>query len=137
MKRQFVILFLLSFVLFGGCDWLKELRPGDDTSNNNANNNSSNVTVIIQNTYVVPNLESGLKVAKPTACYYSGQPYSIYLRCETAGAVIKYTTNGYDPKFYGLVYSGIPLNVAPGTLLLVYAFKSGYVDSDLVAYSIR
>jgi alpha-tubulin suppressor-like RCC1 family protein len=73
------------------------------------------------------------KVATPTFSVASGTyatTKSVTLSCYTAGATIRYTTDGTDPTVSSPAYSAaIPINVS--TVLKARAFKSGLPDSNV------
>jgi hypothetical protein len=59
------------------------------------------------------------------------EPFEVEITTTTAGATIRYTTNGTMPQLTnGLVYSG-PIHLAGTTVLRAAAFKSGYQSSDV------
>jgi hypothetical protein len=57
---------------------------------------------------------------------------SVSLTCGTAGAVIRYTTNGTDPTATSQVFS-TPINLTATTTLKTRAFKAGMADSPVVS----
>lgn len=60
-------------------------------------------------------------------------PQNISIFCGTAGATIKYTTNGSTPSSTnGFVYSS-PINISSSTTLKIVAYKSGMTDSDIIS----
>jgi hypothetical protein len=81
--------------------------------------------------YVGLDLAAGHVVGIPTFSPVGGQygsPQSVALRSETAGATIRYTTDGGDPAS-GAVYSG-PIAVGVGTTVLrAAATKTGMLPS--------
>jgi ribosomal protein L40E len=74
------------------------------------------------------------EVATPTfspagGTYSSTQ--SVTISCSTAGATIRYTTDGSNPtSTTGTVYSG-PISVSSSMTLKAIAYGSGYTDSDV------
>lgn len=79
---------------------------------------------------------SNFKVSAPTLASVGGtevgQPV-VKLSCTTMGAVIKYTTDGSDPKSYGNTYNdqaGITFN--DDVTLKFVAIKANYLESDVV-----
>jgi len=77
------------------------------------------------------------KVATPTASptpdtYSSTQ--NVTLSCTTAGATIRYTTNGSEPTSSSTQYSS-PITVAATTTIKAKAFKSGLTDSDTASFT--
>jgi hypothetical protein len=81
------------------------------------------------------------KVAKPSINpapgTYTG-PVSVSISTVTAGAAIRYTTNGADPTSGSPVYSG-PLTFNSSVTVKARAFKSGMSDSDVATatYSVQ
>jgi len=72
------------------------------------------------------------KVATPTfspaqGTYSSSQ--SVAISCGTAGATIRYTTDGSEPTSSSTAYSD-PISVSATTTVKAKAFKSGMTDSD-------
>lgn len=61
---------------------------------------------------------------------YSGEK-TISILCNTAGATIKYTTDGSEPGINGNTYTN-PFTISNDTILKVKAFKTGMLDSDTV-----
>jgi uncharacterized repeat protein (TIGR02543 family) len=77
---------------------------------------------------------SPLVVSSPVFNILSGNystVQSVNISCPTAGAVIRYTTDGSTPSSLSTVYSG-PILVKDGTATIkAKAFKSGMTDSDI------
>mgnify|MGYP001788024888 CR=1 FL=1 len=76
-------------------------------------------------------ITSSTTVATPTfspagGTYTAAQ--SVTLSCATAGATIRYTTNGSEPTASSTQYTGA-INVASTTTIKAKAFKSGMTDS--------
>jgi len=72
------------------------------------------------------------RVATPTfspagGTYSSAQ--NVTISCSTAGATIRYTTNGSEPTSSSTQYSG-PITVNSTTTIKAKAFKSGMTDSE-------
>ncbi|HYF48607.1 MAG TPA: chitobiase/beta-hexosaminidase C-terminal domain-containing protein [Planctomycetota bacterium] len=59
---------------------------------------------------------------------------TVTLTCATAGATIRYTTNGTDPIATSAAYTA-PLIVSAATTIKARAFKSGMTDSDITSAS--
>jgi hypothetical protein len=82
--------------------------------------------------------EPKVKTPKYTLCanYISG-PRTITITCDTPGATIYYTTNGYEPSDASAVYS-TPVLVDDGTILQACAYKAGYIPSEIksVTYTV-
>ncbi|EFM12237.1 Carbohydrate binding family 6 [Paenibacillus curdlanolyticus YK9] len=76
------------------------------------------------------------KAATPTFSPVGGGTYAtaqnVTLATATAGAVIKYTTDGTTPTAASLTYTG-PITVATTTSVKAIAIKSGMADSDLAS----
>ncbi len=76
------------------------------------------------------------KVATPTFSPAAGtynNNQSVALSCGTAGATIRYTTNGTDPtKTTGTVYS-TNISVTGTTTIKAIAYKDGLTDSDVAS----
>ena len=74
------------------------------------------------------------KCATPTFSVAQGTyntAQSVTLSCGTAGATIKYTTNGDDPDAdHGTVYNGA-ITVDKDMVIKAYAYKDGMEDSDV------
>ncbi len=62
--------------------------------------------------------------------YASAQ--NVTISCTTAGAAIRYTTNGSDPTSLSTLYSN-PINIASTTTIKAKAIKSGWTDSAIAA----
>jgi hypothetical protein len=57
--------------------------------------------------------------------------FAVTITCDTAGATIRYTTNGVPPtETTGTVYSG-PITISRTTTLRAAAYKAGYEPSDI------
>ncbi len=86
-----------------------------------------------------PNGEGALGVVSDTKFsvnrgFYDA-PFSLAVTCATAGAEIRYTTNGSPPSpTNGFVFSG-PIAVAGHSVIRAAAFKSGWVPSDVDTHS--
>ena len=73
-------------------------------------------------------------VAEPTFSAAAGgytSAQSVTLTSATAGATIRYTTNGSTPNSSSMVYS-VPINITESKIIRAYATKSGMADSSLV-----
>lgn len=73
----------------------------------------------------------GSNVATPVASVIGGTytaSQTVALSCATAGASIRYTTNGFEPAADDSLYS-TSITVATDTILKAKAFKSGVADS--------
>ncbi|MCB5234542.1 MAG: SUMF1/EgtB/PvdO family nonheme iron enzyme [Candidatus Cloacimonetes bacterium] len=57
-------------------------------------------------------------------------PQSVLISCATAGAVIRYTTNGISPTSSSTLYEGA-IQINPNTMLKARAFKEDWNDSDI------
>ena len=77
-------------------------------------------------------------VADPVVDYGRGfysAPVQIALTCATAGATIRYTTNGTVPGLTnGLPYAG-PISIQQTTTLRAVAFRDGWRSSQIVTHS--
>ena len=103
------------------------------------------ISITAQTTFKVKAFKGGMadsdtlsttitKVATPTFSFVkNGESGTVTMGCSTAGAVIKYTTDGSEPtENNGTVYSGaITLN-GTSTKYRIKAFLSGCVDSEEV-----
>ncbi|MBN1669487.1 MAG: CotH kinase family protein, partial [Kiritimatiellae bacterium] len=82
--------------------------------------------------WLVPGLVLGATVATPTFSKSHGfydSAFSVSIACSTAGAQIRYTTDGSKPTAsHGTVYSG-PLSISKTTCLRAAANKSGMTTS--------
>jgi hypothetical protein len=76
----------------------------------------------------------GVKVATPTFSIVAGtyaQSQSVVVSTTTAGATIRYTTNGVNPtQTYGTVYTG-PITVSKTQTLKAIACAAGKLDSNI------
>jgi alpha-tubulin suppressor-like RCC1 family protein len=94
----------------------------------NGTNTNSNVPTL------VVNLRLGDQVATPTFSPEGGfyiQAQSMTVSCATAGATIRYTTDGREPTASDqVIASGSSLNVANTTFLRAKAFKTGSSPSN-------
>jgi alpha-tubulin suppressor-like RCC1 family protein len=73
-----------------------------------------------------------LKPARPSFSPGAGNyttPQNVTISCATAGAVIRYTTDGSDPTAASTQYTA-PVAVASGFTLRAKAFKATWTDSD-------
>jgi hypothetical protein len=66
----------------------------------------------------------------PTPGTYTGS-VTVTISCSTSGAVIHYTTDGTTPTTSSPTYSN-PITVSTTTTFYAKAFKSGYIDSNVV-----
>jgi hypothetical protein len=66
----------------------------------------------------------------------SSGPQTITLSCATAGASVRYTTDGVTvpTSTTGVIYSG-PFTISKTTNIKVVAYKSGMTDSSVVSYT--
>ena len=64
--------------------------------------------------------------------YTSAQ--NVTLSCATAGAAIRYTTNGTEPTSASTLYAG-PISVATSTTIKAKAFRSGLADSATATFA--
>ena len=62
---------------------------------------------------------------------FSGEAFSLKITCATAGASIRYTTDGSVPTQNSKLYSG-PITVSTGTVVRAKAFLSGLVPSQQI-----
>lgn len=61
---------------------------------------------------------------------FADTPFNLVITCATAGATIRYTTNGTPPNATtGFVYSG-PIAISGTTVLRAAAFRAGYLPSN-------
>jgi hypothetical protein len=77
------------------------------------------------------------KVSKPSISPYSMStttPVTVYITCSTAGATIRYTTNGVAPTSISTIYRS-PFTLSSSATVLAKAFKSGMKDSDVASAS--
>jgi alpha-tubulin suppressor-like RCC1 family protein len=72
-------------------------------------------------------LQPALPVISPAGGAYTS-PRTVTITTTTAGAVMRYTTDGTDPTPSSPAYGGA-LPIATGTTLKAKAFKSGWTDS--------
>lgn len=73
-------------------------------------------------------------VADPGRGFYSA-PILVALTCPTAGAIIRFTTNGTAPTLAtGFQYSG-PISIQRTTPLRVAAFRAGWRSSQVITHS--
>lgn len=70
-------------------------------------------------------------VFSPAGGTYSS-PQVVTITCQTAGATIRYTTNGSEPNQSSAVYTG-PITISSTTVLKAKAFKAGMNDSPTVS----
>ena len=94
-----------------------------------SHNNNSLATAV----YSDVSIDTGGNVAAPTFSPGSGtytSAQSVTLSSATAGAVIRYTTNGSTPTKISPIYSG-PINVSTSSIITAYASKSGMTDSSV------
>ena len=68
----------------------------------------------------------------PSAITFFANSHSVTLQCATAGATIRYTTNGSEPTSSSTAYS-TPITITGTTTIKAKAFKSGYRDSETFA----
>ncbi len=83
-------------------------------------------------TYVIVVL-SPPKVTTPVFTPFGGSYSSsqnVTLSCNTAGATIRYTSDGSDPSSLSATYS-TPIQVNANTTIKARAFMSGMIDSDI------
>jgi hypothetical protein len=97
-------------------------------------------SAVMQAQYTV--VSAGGKVATPdfkdkvgnpisTALPGSAYPYSVTVTCATAGALMRFTLNGQDPRYGSAIYSGSVVQVRSGQTLRAYAYKVGWTNSDV------
>lgn len=94
-----------------------------------------NDSAIVSATYTISADQPVETVATPTfsipaGTYASAQ--NVAITCATAGATIRYTTNGSEPTSSSSVYSG-PVNISITSTLKAKAIKSGMNDSVTVS----
>ena len=65
----------------------------------------------------------------PAATTFATDTLSVTLACATAGATIRYTTDGSDPTSSSTVYSA-PITISGTTTIKAKAFKSDYIESE-------
>jgi hypothetical protein len=93
-------------------------------------------------TSAVSQAEYFFRVANPLLSVpsgsYSGQQ-SVTMSVTTAGAQIRYTTNGSDPSdVNGILYDGTPIlisNTTQPTIVKAIAYLGGWVNSNIVSYT--
>lgn len=74
-------------------------------------------------------LVSGLRVQRPTMSY-NDDTYTVTLNCATAGATIRYTTDGTNPtSTTGNVYTA-PFTVSATCTIIFQAYKDGLIASE-------
>ncbi len=71
-------------------------------------------------------------ISPPGGVYDYGQSVNVTMSCPTAGATIRYTTDGSTPTAASAVYSG-PFNIATTTTVKAKAFKEGWMPSPLAS----
>lgn len=95
------------------------------------------LTVIPGGSLVVPTGPRGVpgdgifQVATPVIVPNSGTyggPVSVSMTCATAGAIIRYTTNGTEPTEFSTAFS-TPFEVSTATTVRAKAFKTGWLIS--------
>jgi regulation of enolase protein 1 (concanavalin A-like superfamily) len=94
---------------------------------------SHNNSTLSTATYSDVSIDTGGSVAAPTFSPGSGtytSAQSVTLSSATAGAVIRYTTNGSTPTNISPIYNG-PINIDASTTITAYASKSGMTDSSV------
>ncbi len=100
--------------------------------------NYPNANVCLKALSVTQALE---KTATPTfspdgGIFYASQ--NVFVTCATAGAVIRYTTDGSEPSENSAIVSG-PISISCGTILKAKAWKNGLLASDVksASYSLK
>ena len=68
----------------------------------------------------------------PAATTFVTDTLSVTLACATAGATIRYTTDGSEPTSSSTEYSA-PITISDTTTIKAKAFKSDYIESDTVS----
>lgn len=68
----------------------------------------------------------------PAAMKFMTDSLDVTLACATAGATIRYTTDGTEPTTSSLAYSA-PITISGTTTIKAKAFKSNYIASDTVS----
>ncbi|MDD3051414.1 MAG: chitobiase/beta-hexosaminidase C-terminal domain-containing protein, partial [Candidatus Cloacimonetes bacterium] len=91
---------------------------------NNVNISEGNNTVNIN----VYSITVAAPTFNPPEGTYTGSQ-SVIISCATAGATIRYTTNGSDPTATSAVYSS-PVNISSTTTLKAKGFKEGWNTSS-------
>ena len=78
---------------------------------------------------VIVDMNNKIKVAQPIVSVNQSN-FSVSITCGTAGAEIRYTTNGAEPTESSTLYSGA-FTIDPPTTIKAKAFKSGMISSDV------
>lgn len=65
----------------------------------------------------------------PTVTYSA--PVQVTMSCDTEGAGIHYTSDGFDPSIISTLYNG-PISISTTTTIKAIAIKDGMDDSDIV-----
>ncbi|MBW4361040.1 chitobiase/beta-hexosaminidase C-terminal domain-containing protein [Flavobacterium taihuense] len=94
---------------------------------------SHNIGTLATATYSDVSINTGGTVATPTFSPVAGtytSPQSVTLSTTTAGAVIRYTTNGSTPTNISPIYTS-PINVSASSTIKAYASKSGMTNSNI------
>lgn len=82
---------------------------------------SATYTIVILENAAIPTFNP------PGGDYLTAQ--SVFISCATAGATIRYTTNGVEPDSSSAIYTG-PISINSSGLLSAKAFKSGWNESE-------
>ena len=96
-------------------------------------------SAVLAGTYTISYYQVGTPTFSPAAGTYDA-PQSVYINHD-AGSTAYYTTDGSDPKVYGVAYDdgppAVPIDVAVSTAnpIRVYATEPGYTDSAEAAAS--
>lgn len=96
-------------------NWFVRAFPGEDATNKPSPSACA--------------LVSGLRVQRPTMSY-NDDTYTVTLNCATAGATIRYTTDGTNPtSTTGNVYTA-PFTVSATCTIIFQAYKDGLIASE-------
>ena len=66
---------------------------------------------------------------------FTGSKTKVVIACATAGATIRYTTNGNDPNSHSTRYTG-PFYVTAGCTVKAYAVLADYLNSETMVWTI-
>ncbi|HNR88465.1 MAG TPA: chitobiase/beta-hexosaminidase C-terminal domain-containing protein [Spirochaetota bacterium] len=90
-------------------------------------------------TYTISYVQVATPLFSKSAGWYSGTQ-SVTLSCGTAGATVRYTTDGTTPTSgasgHGTVYSGETISVADTMTLKAIAYKTGMLDSEMASVTL-
>ena len=65
------------------------------------------------------------------------EPFDLYIVCDTAGAIIRYTLDGSEPtEQYGIIYQpGTPIVITTTTHVRSIAYKTGWKTPEVITHS--